>query len=133
VTDFLPVISDHTVRRPNNPEKQRERWRRIATDSTRITGRDWLPRIHLPVDFYDFESQLPELDKIYWGDAAGGRPRDIFSQKDDKVAFVVGPEGDFSAEEKEYLSSRATGVSLGKKYFRAETASIVFTTLWLYR
>ncbi|MFP4687094.1 MAG: RsmE family RNA methyltransferase [bacterium] len=133
VTDFLPLISRHTVRRPNKPEKQRDRWRKIALDSTRITDRDWLPKIHLPVDFEELEAKLPALDKIYWGDAAADQPRELFTKEEKNVAFIVGPEGDFSEKEKLHLSSMATGVSLGKRYFRAETASIVFTTLWLYR
>ncbi len=132
VTHLLPLISSNTVRRPNNPEKQQKRWKKIALDSTRITGRDWQPRIFEPVDFDNFTSHLKDEPGIYWGDTSGKLPGEIFSPGQDNVAVVVGPEGGFTDPEKEYLQQKeAIPVSLGDQNYRSETAAQLLTTLWL--
>ncbi|MGM0380646.1 MAG: RsmE family RNA methyltransferase [bacterium] len=134
VTHLLPLISENTVRRPNNPEKQQKRWKKIALDSTRITGRDWQPKIFPPVDFKNITDHLEDNPKIYWGDPEGKLPGEVFSPAEDNVALVVGPEGGFTAEEKEYLqANEAKPVSLGSRNYRAETAAQVLTTLWLVK
>ena len=133
ITHFLPLISKHTVRRPNKPQKQVERWRRIALDSTRITGRDWTPKIFPPVDFEDFPGQLSGVERIYWGEASGGPLGSCFADSPENVALVVGPEGDFSAGEKQFLSTTgAVPVSLGPEILRSGTAAVALSNLWLH-
>ena len=132
VTHLLPLITSNTVRRPNNPEKQQRRWKKIALDSTRITGRDWQPKIFTPVDFSDFTDCLTDDPAIYWGDASGEPAGEIFTSGMNNVALVVGPEGGFTEEEKGKLQqNRANPISLGAQNYRSETAAQVLTTLWL--
>lgn len=45
-------------------------------------------------------------------------------------AVIVGPEGGFSAREREKLAQVATPVSLGPRILRAETAAIVGASKW---
>jgi len=133
ITHFLPLISEHTVRRPNNPSKQRDRWRRIALDATRITGRDWTPEIFEPLEFKRFPGAFEEIDKLFWGEPTGQAPEVAFSKSPANVAFLVGPEGDFSEEEKEFIKKNdATPVSLGDAVLRSGTAALALTTLWLH-
>lgn len=133
VTHFLPLYTQRTVRRPNKPEKQKRRWRKIALDSTRITDRDWAPQIFTPVELTDFTDQLPELDELFWATPDGDPPAASFSGEQSDVGIVVGPEGGFTETEAEFLRDLQAGaVSLGDQNFRAETAAQTLTTLWLY-
>jgi len=134
VTDFLPVISEHTVRRPNRPDHQRDRWRRIALDATRITKRDWLPTVH---ELTDFEASFETLEEIrlLFGDEGGNAPGEAFDEeKGESTAIFVGPEGGFTDEEKHRLRvAGASAVSLGDANYRSETASLALAVLWLHR
>lgn len=132
VTDFLPVMSEHTVRRPNRPEHQRERWRHIAVDATRITKRDWVPTVHGLTGF-EHSFELLEDVRLLYGDEGGEAPVEAFEgESSGPTALVVGPEGGFTEAEKDrLLTEGASAVSLGATNFRAETASIALTVLWL--
>ena len=133
ITHFIPLISEHTVRRPNNPSKQRDRWRRIALDATRITGRDRTPKIYEPLDFKRFPEVVKGIDKLFWGEPNGQEPAAVFPDSPANVAFLVGPEGDFSAEEKDFIRQNdATSVSLGDAILRSGTAALALATLWLH-
>lgn len=132
VTTFLPVLSKHTVRRPNKPEKQRDRWRKIAVDATRIADRDWLPEIRLPIPFAEMFEAVPESLPLLWADRSGRSTHRVFERTKSAACLIVGPEGGFGEEEREQLSRRAAPVSLGDRNFRSETASIALCTLWLH-
>lgn len=131
-TEIVPVVSEHTVRRPNNPDKQLERWKRIAVDSVRVTGRDWLPDITSIQSFDDFVTSLhPDYINLVWGDEEGTSAIDYFDQQTDtSLTAVVGPEGGFTDEEKNQLDQRGQGVSLGRDNYRADTASMMISGLW---
>lgn len=132
VTDFVPVISEHTVRRPNNPEKQQQRWRRIALESSRISDRDWVSTVHPIVDWGDVFDQLPDGFDLVWGDPDGNSPEDCFAETGEKLALFIGPEGGFTGDEKQILSDRGQSVTLGNNNYRAETASIMLSTIWMH-
>ncbi len=133
VTDFLPLLSDYTVRQPKNPSRQVERWSRIALDSSRITGRDWTPRIHQPVDFSRFPAKTADVEEFFYGDPDGANPAESFPGSVRHVAIIIGPEGAFSSEEKNFLEQLpATPVTLGPKILRSETAAVAMATLWLH-
>lgn len=130
VTEFTPVVSENTVRKPNNPDKQQRRWRKIAMDSARITGRDWLPQIHAITPFATIADN--DYDNLYYGEAEGERPEACFDPSGTSGTVVVGPEGGLTGSEIQKLwSSGASAVSLGDVNYRAETASLLLSTLWL--
>lgn len=130
VTKFVPVVSKRTVRVPNNLEKQQRRWRKIATDSARISERDTLPTVEKPRRFDELDP--PGTRRTYLADPEGEPPGDLFGEEDASVSFFVGPEGGFTEEEKSRLDEITEArVRLGSRNLRAETATITLAGLWL--
>ncbi|MFB6347587.1 MAG: 16S rRNA (uracil(1498)-N(3))-methyltransferase [bacterium] len=130
VTEFTPVISEHTVREPNNPEKQLRRWKKISMDSARITGRDWMPTINMIQPFTELE--LPASSSVFFGDPEGESVNDAFASGEQSAVILVGPEGGFTQSERETLRTEsAQPISLGNVNYRSETASMIFSVLWL--
>lgn len=132
VTRFVPIITERTVRVPNNPEKQLRRWKKIAMDSARISERDELPDISLPREFKSIEVNDPY--PVYLADPEGEPVDDFLSDEINESTFIVGPEGGFTDNEKGTLKENISGtVSLGERNLRAETASVALSSIWLNR
>lgn len=131
VTEIVPILSERTVRRPNQPEKMHDRWRRIVLDSSRVSNRDWVARIHPMMDWEESLEFSSTRGKLYWGDTGGESPGDCFRSTTQQAVLYVGPEGGFNSSEKESLDSLGKPVSLGQENFRAGTAALMLSTLWL--
>jgi 16S rRNA (uracil1498-N3)-methyltransferase len=133
ITDFIPIVTEHTVRVPNKPEKQRDRWRRMALESARVSDRDWVSTVHPIVEWPDVFDVLPDDIDVFWGDPEGESPRDCYEESGSEAAFFVGPEGGFNQYEKQRLRATGSAVSLGSDNYRAETASLMLSTMWLFQ
>ena len=117
---FVPLAADRAVLRPG--DGRLERWRRIAIEAARQSGRAVVPAfaeappggaLRLLAD--------PEASSTIAGALAAAPPPDAAG-----VALFVGPEGGWSAGEREALiASGARAVSLGPRRLRAETAAVV--------
>ena len=133
---ILPILSRNCVVRFANAadaEEKRLRWEKIAIDATRQCGTNFLPEIAAPLPF---DAALAALagDALFAGaltpDAVPIRDAAQRLQADAPdggraIAWLVGPEGDFS--EAEYDALRKAGarlVSLGPLVLRTETAAI---------
>lgn len=123
VTDLHPVIMARSVMRKVNTERVTAQIIEAAEQSERLD----LPTLH---DVQPFDSALHTLEEginIY---ACVEREGDthILSECDltGDVAFIIGPEGGFDAQEVSSLkgASGVTSVSLGDTILRAETAAI---------
>ena len=129
VAEIVPVIATRTETGLEKAvPKRMERWERIALEASQQSRRDHLPKIWPAVPF----GGALQWDKRwrYWLDEESGgvpllaalpRERKI----EDSVALLVGPEGGWTASEREAAARQGwTRVSLGPQILRAETASI---------
>ena len=108
-------------------EVKRERLQRVAVSAMKQSGQAHLPLIEGMTDFADFitrstteacrliahchSSELPSLSTSY--------------HRGSNVLILIGPEGDFSAEEVEMAEAAGfAGVSLGRTRLRTETAAL---------
>lgn len=136
-TRIIPVLCTRAVSRlPTNrwPHKQR-RWGSIAAEATRQCGRSRPPHVHAPV-------QVPALAELCaeraftWlllDPAADSSPLASALCNADAAGVIVGPEGDFTSEEKAALiQAGAVPVSLGPRILRAETAAVIACALVLH-
>ena len=136
VTALMPVITQHTiVNRVNiarltaiaiEAAEQCERLTvpQIAEAATLETIAAW-QRAHPDVPVF-------VLDEAAARGGGGATPLPIaLSRSKGPAAFVVGPEGGFSADERARLGALATtGVTLGPRILRAETAGIAVLACW---
>ena len=129
VDEFHPVHMQHT----NKGNLDYLRLEMIAKESAEQCGRITVPKIHKVKNFeecfknsnYDFiiYCSLNEKDKHINGN--------IIKKETNRVAIVIGPEGDFSKSEFEQLENndKFYPVSLGTTVLKSETAAIVATAL----
>ena len=136
VTCIAPVISERTVKRvATNPA----RWHEIALESCKQCGNNWLPEIRPAQPLRDFLASVGGFDlklaaslqpgsrplKAILAEAAARRAPAADSGLAATVLILIGPEGDFTADE--YAAAQAAGcepLSLGPLVLRADTAAI---------
>ncbi|MEM8549905.1 MAG: RsmE family RNA methyltransferase [Verrucomicrobiota bacterium] len=128
VTEIVPLATTRCEVKLDSAQAEAkvERWRSIAIEACKQSGNLWLPIISQPVKLDEYtrlsenelklvaslEDDPPPLATALEGGTAG-------------IAIVIGPEGDFTAEE--YATLAHTGyrpVSLGRHVLRAETAAL---------
>ena len=113
-------------------EKRIERWRRVALEACKQSGRSRIPEIHPVRDLESFlKDDTPGARLVL--DPAGESSRDRLRAKLEeapRVILAVGPEGGWSAKEKEsFLASAYFPFRLGPRILRSETAAIVSVAL----
>jgi 16S rRNA (uracil1498-N3)-methyltransferase len=140
---LIPLVTAHTVVQVDKkgPEAFRERWQKIADQSLKQCGRLDRLEIKTPLELQTLlATSLPESSKRLWCDeservSAPGLLNWLESTRSEsrnELRILIGPEGGWSALERELLSrdSRMTArVSLGPLILRAETAALFTLSL----
>lgn len=149
VSRFVPVVTDRTVARPDQPGARRrvDRWRRVAREAAKQSGRQRIPDV---LDIMSFRESLEHAaSDAGAGDARDGERlillpwelersrgiRDVLRERAGvgNVLVFIGPEGGFSADEvDEAVGSGAVTCSLGPRILRTETAGLVVSSIILY-
>lgn len=131
ISRVIPVVTERSQVRSTG---KTVRWRKIAEEASRQSGRVDVPVIYEPLFFEglfspDNHHGLPYMvsSLIFWEDG-GIRLRDSLEsigRADRPFALAVGPEGGFREDEVRMAVARGfTTVSLGNRILRAETAAI---------
>lgn len=143
VKEIIPTITERSQIRET---RKVERWRKIAEEASRQSGRTMIPKVHEPVEFCAMfglgESGTRRNGEmrgfILWEE--GGLPLKEAILKISSLLFhpftaspihiLIGPEGGFTEEEVNLAKSKGLIVaSLGRRILRAETAAISAVTL----
>lgn len=137
---LVPVVSEHSQVKPQPGREHRlERWRTVASQAARQSGRTRVPEIAAPCSFAESVAEGRGADIALLLDEAKGPEQQWKATCADlprpkTVALFVGPEGSFSAGEK--AQAQAAGiqlVGLGPRILRAETAGVIAVTLALFQ
>lgn len=118
VTDFHPVLTQNTeVRKINAPRMQTHIFE-AAEQCERLT----IPTLHrlMKIEQVLDGIETPVLSCLERYDASPIENHKI----NDDIAFLIGPEGGFTAEEKDSIAKKTRPVSLGETILRCETAAI---------
>ena len=120
VTKFIPILSERTMVRDLNSE----RLNKVIIEASEQSNRIKLPKLEKLVKFKDF-IKLYKDTNIVFGDLNSSNDQ-IKINKDSPVCILIGPEGDFSENErKEILDlKKVKSLKINKNILRAETAAI---------
>ena len=131
VTNFVPVLCERSEKKNLNIE----RVQKILKEASEQSGRGDVPKIFSILELYDLPfGEMP----IFVADFDGENVKEI--NFPNKCGILIGPEGGFSDEERNFikdLASQKVGdvkvFSLGDTVLRAETAAIVASGFALNR
>ena len=128
VARIEPLVTRHTIVQPGDGKS--EKWTRVALEACKQCGQDTLPEISPAMAFDTWianAAKIPGL-KLIASLAPGAQPmREALRvhPATTEATILVGPEGDFSAEETNAaLAAGFIPVSLGNIVLRVETASL---------
>ena len=130
---IVPVLTRHSLIRLGKDagEAKHERWDRIAINAAKQCGTAWLPDIGSIQSLEAWLAAMPRYDLLLSCSLeADARPfRDLLQAAKPNgpksIAFLIGPEGDFSREEHAAIRhAGARPVSFGGLVLRTETAAL---------
>lgn len=128
IAAIQPLVTRHTVVNPADGKS--DKWRRIALEACKQCGQDHLPLIAEPLAFDSWIAGQSAGDglKLIASLAPGARAlREVLHSHPGTTSAIllVGPEGDFSADETTAaITAGFLPVSLGSIVLRVETAAI---------
>lgn len=119
VKGFVPLITERGRKGIDLPKLQK-----YVIGGMKQSGNPWAMEVFPPMGIREVIRRFSCLP-LYFGDREGKRP-----EMGIEGVFIVGPEGGFSEQEKEFLvSSGAKPLSVARYVLRVETAAIAFAIL----
>jgi 16S rRNA (uracil1498-N3)-methyltransferase len=138
----VPVVTqraDVRLRDERDAAARVERWRRLALEAAKQSGRARLPLVETPAAFAEFVARPPRGDglRLLFAERGGGGLDDAVGAQTvppASVTALVGPEGGW--DDAELDAARGHGwllVTLGGRTLRAETAALAVAALIQHR
>jgi len=131
---------DVRLRDGDSAQKRLTRWRRIALESAKQTGRAYVPEIAAPLAFnlmLRSAGENRESIGLMFSERAGeslSEATNGFGRQSKEIIALVGPEGGWTGDEIELARQTAWEiVTLGGRTLRAETAGITVVALLQHR
>lgn len=137
VKKLIPLDTKRADVKLKDAGKRLERWRKIALEAAKQSGRADLMRIENPSNFENFlktsaSQRLSGEKYILFAERSGESFSEIESNK--KITAVIGSEGGW--EDSEIYSAKENGfqiVTLGGRILRAETAAMAIAAILQHR
>lgn len=132
VSKIVPLLTkraDVKIKDAREAEKKLERWRKIALEAAKQSGRAKLMQIDAPVSFEKFIESAEGI-KILFSERNGESFENLEDKSVSEITAVIGSEGGW--EDSEIESARNKNyriITLGGRILRAETAAIVVSAL----
>jgi 16S rRNA (uracil1498-N3)-methyltransferase len=133
LVSIVPALTERTVGEPG--EHRVDRWRRIAQEAARQSGRADLPEIPPARPLGPILTDLAPVDLfvVPWERASQSIAGVVAGRRFWTAAILIGPEGGLTANEVETAAAvGALPVSLGPLILRTETAGVVAASMLLY-
>jgi 16S rRNA (uracil1498-N3)-methyltransferase len=120
VTKFLPIIFDRTVVRKIN----KERIEKIIIEAAEQSNRINVPSIEEPQNLKFFLGN--NMDLIFTDLNSKNKKLDLKKLTENPTCIIIGPEGDFSEDEREQILSfkGVQPIKINENILRSETAVI---------
>lgn len=128
VLRLVPLRTARTDVRSKDSAARVVRWRKIALEASKQSGRAFLMMVEDPIDFEMLLSSIEPTECILFAEHGGEHfPKQVSTKK---LTAVVGPEGGW--EDVELAAARSADiriVTLGGRIMRAETAAIAVAVI----
>jgi len=123
VTKFIPIIFDRTIVRKIN----KERIKKIIIEAAEQSNRINVPVLENVQNLKSFLSKnTKKIDLIFTDLNSSKKKIEINKQSNKAVCAIIGPEGDFSENERKQILNfeGVKPININENILRAETASI---------
>ncbi len=132
ITKLIPLITIRCDVKQKDAARRLERWRRIAMEATKQTGRAKLMEIAEPATFDKLLGELNGENAVLFSERDG---RDFTTIAADKnITALYGPKGGWDDVELKLAAEHNINiVTLGGRILRAETAAIAITAILQHR
>ncbi len=136
VRAIIPLLAQHSVVRPHASRvaAQQTRWQRIALEAAQQSEQWVVPSIQLPIDVETFFTQPGGFNnKLILTERLPGYSLSSVPLPNgpaSSLVMVIGPEGGWAPDELALAErSEFTGVTLGSRILRAETATLAAVSI----
>lgn len=128
VARIVPVLTRRTVVDRLNLDRLRAH----MIEAAEQCGRTALPMLAEPIKLDAALRGWPAERALIFADEEGGAPL-AMAARPGPAAILIGPEGGFTPEERAAIRAvpQATGVSLGPRVLRADTAAAAAVSVWM--
>ena len=122
ITKYIPIISDRTIVRKVNLE----RLEKIVIEASEQSNRLSVPKIEKAISLKEFLKKNQNLDVIFGDVNKNNNNLNLKKIEKKPVCILIGPEGDFSEEEREKILKlkNIQSIKLNNNILRTETAAI---------
>ena len=129
VTRFIPILTDRTVVREIN----KDRIKKIIIEASEQSNRIKLPKLEKLINFKDF-LKIYKNTNIILGDLNKNEEK-IYFNKNKPICILIGPEGDFSENERELMSQlqNIRSLRINRNILRTETAAIAMISILTFK
>ncbi|WP_375250372.1 16S rRNA (uracil(1498)-N(3))-methyltransferase [Sphingomonas sp.] len=130
IARLVPVVTRRTVVDKPNVERLRGQMIEAAEQCGRTALPEVAEAVKLPALLRDWPAGRP----LFFADEMGGAPAAAAMRaQPGPAAILIGPEGGFDDDERAAIRAcpQATGVTLGPRILRAETAATAAVALWM--
>ena len=133
ISRIVPFISARCVARPDESSyaKKRERFRKIAEEAAKQSGRGIIPEIAPLMTINEAINDLKNNDvKLFCYENGGERLGNIPLQNSGSIGLMIGSEGGFERAEAEAAEAAgAVRIWLGERILRCETCPVAVTSI----
>ncbi len=137
ISRIVPFISARCISRPDEKSyaKKLERFRKIAEEAAKQSGRGIIPEIAPLMNFEEALRDMQNNDlKLFCYENGGAKLNSVNFPTSGKIAVMIGSEGGFERAEAERAeSSGAVNISLGERILRCETCPVAMTAIIMDR
>lgn len=134
VSKIIPVVTERSQIRQT---RKLARWKKIAEDASRQSGRNVVPKILHVIDFaklFTGKGKTTKRGILFWEE--GGESVSSLMKRFEKhgaISLFVGPEGGFTEGEVKTASGEGfLKATFGKRILRAETAALAAVSIFQY-
>ena len=129
ITKIVPFVSDYVIAKMT--ENKMDRLQSIALNACKQCERTIMPIIDETKTVDDVLASIKDFDVVLFANERtdkGEKIKDLGKYKN--IGIIVGSEGGFSQKEKEaFIKAGAVSISLGRRIYRCETASVAMMSL----